>query len=72
MKKILSLLKTKYRIKTITVGVRERYQIQKSAFGFMWDTVINPLVSNQSTPYEYKLASDARKKINELEKIASV
>lgn len=69
MKKLFSILgyKTKYRIKTVKVGVRERYQIQKSVLGLMWDTVINPLIVSPASPYEFKMYSDAEKKKAQLE-----
>lgn len=61
-------LKPKYRINPVKVGARTRYQIQKSVLGFVWDAVINPLVINPQSPYEYKMFADATKKLAELEK----
>lgn len=70
MKLIARILgyKTKYRIQTVKVGVRERYQIQKSTFGFIWSTVINPLIVSPQTPYEFKIKNQAEKALVELQK----
>jgi len=69
MNKLAQLLglKAKFRIKEVMVGVKIRYQIQKTTFGFLWSTVINPLIVNPASPYEYKMKSDAEKKILKLQ-----
>lgn len=70
MNKLAQLLgyKAKFRIKEVMVGVKTRYQIQKTTFGFLWSTVINPLIKNPvNMPYEYKLKADAEKKLVELQ-----
>ena len=62
---------TKYKIKTITVGNKKRFHIQKrifSLFGFtIWDTVINPIVTPPS-PFEFKFRLDAELKAEALER----
>lgn len=69
MNKLAQLLglKAKFRIKEVMVGVKIRYQIQKTTFGFLWSTVINPLIVNPASPYEYKMKADAEKKILKLQ-----
>jgi len=69
MKKLLTILgyKTKYRIKAVKVGMRQRYQIQKSILGLVWDTVMNPVIVSPVSPYEYKYITDAENKKNQLE-----
>jgi hypothetical protein len=63
MKKILSLFgyKVKYRVVKVKVGVKDRFQIQSTILGFTWKKVMNPLLKNQSVPYEFKFAQDAEK-----------
>jgi hypothetical protein len=70
MKKLAILLglKEKYRIKPVTVGVRTRYQIQKTTFGFLWSTVINPLIVTPESPYQFKSLPQAEAKLSELQK----
>lgn len=62
---------TKYKIKTITVGRKNRFQIQKRIFSFfgfkIWQTVINPIVSPPS-PFEFKFRLDAELQAEALER----
>ena len=62
---------TRYKIKTITVGRKNRFQIQKkifSLFGYtFWRTVINPIVSPPS-PFEFKFRLDAELQAEALER----
>lgn len=59
----------KYRIKEVIRGVKTRYQIQKRSVLFLliviWKPVQNQIVS-PIEPFEYKIRSDAEKKIEQL------
>lgn len=57
---------SKYRIKEIKVGRKNRYQIQKCAFLFLWQTVMNPLIVNMNSPFEFRERGEAEKKITQL------
>lgn len=70
MKLIAKLLgmSLKFRIKEVKIGAKTRFQIQETIFGFVWDSVVNPMISSPaSSPYEFKIKSDAEKKISELQ-----
>ena len=57
--------KSKYRITTIKVGVKDRFIIQQRSLIFWWKAVVNQLVSPISR-YEFKLREQAEKKLKEL------
>jgi len=68
MKKLIKLLgiKTNYRIQTVKVGHKERFRIQLVAMGYVIETVMNPLIVSPVSPFEFKILSQAEKKLSEL------
>jgi len=56
----------KYRIKPIKVGRKNRFQIQKRVFLFLWETVMNPLIVSPVSPFEFREREEAEKKIAQL------
>lgn len=56
----------KYRVNPVKEGRKTKFQIQKRVFLFLWQTVMNPLIVNMQSPFEYRSEKEALDKLSTL------